>query len=213
MRWADYRKRSKKAKGHLGFYLNRSVPRKIFLTDGKGAERPYVSQILSPSQTGVMHRGYQGHKYFDRWQEEKVFFLCRINASTQKTCIKANEVDPDCIVFYDAIVLLGSPGTNQTKRELRLVGYEIDGIKYWIATNRYDLTAEQIAFVFKLRWIEKFFAWWKRHLKVYHLIARSKYGLIVQILAGLITYLLLAIYCHQQHDEGVSIKRVRELRI
>ena len=68
--------------------------------------------------------------------------------------------------------------------------------------------------VYKLRWdVEKFFAWWKRHLKVYHLIARSKHGLMVQILSGLITYLLLAIYCRRQHNEPVSIGRVRELRI
>ena len=46
----------------------------------------------------------------------------------------------------------------------------------------------------------------------YH-IARSEHGLMVQILAGLITYLLLAIYCHEQYNEKVSIKRVRELRI
>jgi hypothetical protein len=36
---------------------------------------------------------------------------------------------------------------------------------------------------------------------------------MVQILSGLITYLLLAIYCQEQHGERVSIKRVRELRI
>jgi hypothetical protein len=36
---------------------------------------------------------------------------------------------------------------------------------------------------------------------------------MVQILSGLITYLLLAIYCHEQHGERVTIKRVRELRI
>jgi len=36
---------------------------------------------------------------------------------------------------------------------------------------------------------------------------------MVQILAGLITYLLLAIHCHKNHDEPVSIKRVRELRL
>jgi hypothetical protein len=36
---------------------------------------------------------------------------------------------------------------------------------------------------------------------------------MVQILSGLITYLLLAIYCREQHNEKVSIKRVRELRI
>lgn len=48
---------------------------------------------------------------------------------------------------------------------------------------------------------------------IYATIARSEYGLMVQILAGLITYLLLAIYCREQHNEKVSIKRVRELRI
>ena len=77
-----------------------------------------------------------------------------------------------------------------------------------------DNSAEQIALAYKLRWnIESFFAWWKQHLKVYHLIARSKYGLMVQILGGLITYILLAIYCHNEFGEKVSIKRVRELRI
>ena len=87
-------------------------------------------------------------------------------------------------------------------------------MEYWIATNRYDLTAEEIATVYKLRWnIETFFAWWKRRLRVYHLIARSEYGLMVQILAGLITYLLLAIYCRENFNEKVSIKRVRQLRI
>jgi hypothetical protein len=84
----------------------------------------------------------------------------------------------------------------------------------WCKGDRFDLSAEDIAFIYKLRWeVEKFFGWGKRHLRVYHLIARSKHGLKVQILSGLITYLLLAIYCHEQHDEPVSIKRVRELRI
>jgi hypothetical protein len=49
--------------------------------------------------------------------------------------------------------------------------------------------------------------------RVNHLIARSEYGLMVQILSGLITDLLLAIYCHNHYQEKVSIKRVRELRI
>jgi hypothetical protein len=214
MHWADYRKGSKKAKAHVGFDVNRSIPKKIFLTDGKGDERSFVSSILSPGETGIMDRGYQCHADFDRLQEEKKLFVCRIKASTHKTCLKQNPVDPDSIVFYDATVLLGTAGTKQTQKQLRLVAYSIDGVNYWIATNRFDLSAEQIAQIYKLRWdIEKFFAWWKRHLKVYHLIARSPYGLMVQLLAGLITYLLLAIYCHENHNEKVSIKRVRELRI
>lgn len=36
---------------------------------------------------------------------------------------------------------------------------------------------------------------------------------MAQMLGGLITYLLLAIHCHEKHNEKVSIYRVRELRI
>lgn len=213
MRWADYRKGSKKAKVHVGFDLNRSIPRKVHLTHGNGAERPFVSQILSKGQTGVLDRGYQCHDLFDQWQNNDQLFICRIKASTKKKIISQNVVPADSIVFFDAMVLLGTAGINQSQQPLRLVGYEVDRVKYWIATNRYDLSAEQISQAYKLRWnIENFFAWWKRHLKVYHLIARSSYGLMVQILSGLITYLLLAIYCHNSFQEKVSIRRVRQLR-
>jgi len=214
MYWADYRKGSKKAKVHLGFDLNRGIPRKVFLSDGNGAERPFVSMILSPGQTGVMDRGYQTHDRFDQWQEEDKHFVCRIKAITKKKLLEKNEINPDSNIFYDAIVLLGTPGNNQSQKPVRVVGYIVNKTKYWVATSRHDLSAEKIALIYKLRWdIEIFFGWWKRHLRVYHLIARSEYGLMVQILAGLITYLLLAIYCREQHNEKVSIKRVRELRI
>ncbi len=213
MACADYRTGSKKAKAHLGFDLNRGIPRKIFLSDGKGAERLFVSQILESGQTAVMDRGYHCHKNFDLLQDENKHFVCRIKGNTKKTALKRHTLTAGSMVCYDALVLLERPGVSQTKKGLRLVGYKVDGTDYWIATDRHDLSAEQIARVYKLRWdIENFFACWKRHLKVYHLIARSEYGLMVQILSGLITYLLLAIYCQEEHGEKVNIKRVRELR-
>ena len=213
MYWADYRNGAKKAKAHCGFDINRGIPNKIFLTDGNGAERPFVTRILAKGQTGVMDRGYQSHKDFDLLQEEGKHFVCRIKSRTTRTIIEKHDVCDDSYVFYDALVLLGTPHQNQTEEPVRVVGYEISGVKYYVATDRHELTAEQVASVYKLRWtIEDFFKWWKEHLKVYHLIARSEYGLMVQILAGLITYLLLAIYCQEQFNEKVSIKRVRQLR-
>ena len=215
MYWADYRKGSKKAKIHLGFDLNRGIPSKIYFTDGKGAERPFVDPITSAGQTVVTDRGYQEHALFDYLQTQGKHFVIRIKAGTTKTVVKANDVGQDSIVFFDAEVLLGTEeNKNISQKPVRLVGYRVDGVDYWIATDRRDLTAEQIAEAYKLRWnIENFFAWWKRHLRVYHLIARSQYGLMVQILAGLITYLLLAIHCHENHGEPVNINRVRQLRI
>jgi hypothetical protein len=213
MLWADYRDGAKKAKVHLGFDIGRGVPQKVTLTDGKADERPQAERLVAPGQTGVYDRYYQCYKNFDAWQEQGRHFVCRIKASSRKTELSVNSVSPDSHVFYDARVLLGTKDVNQTEREVRVVGYKVDQKSYWVATDRFDLTAEQIALIYKLRWtIESFFAWWKRHLKVYHLIARSPYGLLMQILAGLITYLLLAIYCHEEHGERVSINRVRELR-
>ena len=214
MHWADYSDQKTKAKVHMAFDLNRSIPSRIVLTDGKVDERPYVTELLSRDQTGVMDRNYQSYKNFDQWQVEGKHFVCRLRIDHRKTEISCNPVAEGSIVFYDAVVLLGAKGVNQTKKQVRLIGYRVDHKKYWVATDRFDLSAEQIAAIYKERWeIEKFFAWWKRHLKVYHIIARSRYGLTMQILAGLITYLLLAIYCQNHFGEGVSIKRVRQLRI
>ena len=112
------------------------------------------------------------------------------------------------------MALLGTKGQNQTEKPVRVVGYRVDRTDYYVATDRFDLSAEDVALAYKLRWdIEIFFGWWKQHLNIYHLIARSPYGLMAQILGGLITYLLLAIYFHEEHKERVNITRVRELRI
>lgn len=213
MRFADYRKGVQKAKVHLGFNLNQGVPGKVFLSKGKADERPFVSQILKHGQTGVMDRGYQCHKLFDQWQREEKHFVCRIKKSTHQTILQENPVSAGSIVFLDVLAHLGSQTTSLTEIPVRVIGYRVDGKEFYLATDRFDLSAEDLAQIYKLRWdIEIFFGWWKRQLRVYHLIARSEYGLMVQILAGLITYLLLAIYCHEQHNEKVNIKRVRELR-
>jgi len=214
MYWADFSDNVRKAKAHLAFDINRSIPTAVVLTDGKVDERPYVNQLLSPGQTGVMDRNYQHYKDFDCWIAEGKHFVCRIRINSKMTILTANPINPESFIFHDALVYLGTRGVNQTKNKIRVIGYRVNGKEYWIASDLYELPAEKIAEIYKARWsIEKFFGWWKRHLKVYHIIARSRHGLTVQILAGLITYLLLAIYCYKHHREGVSIKRVRELRI
>ncbi len=214
MTWADYSSTTKKAKIHLSFDINRGIPGKVCLTNGKGDEGPLVPQLLSPGQTGIMDRNYQCYRNFDLWQEQDLQFVCRIKAGTIKTAFETYAVPDDGPVFCDALMRLGSPRAHQTQRPVRVVGYRVDDKEYWVATNRFDLPAADIALLYKLRWeIEKFFGWWKQHLNVYPLIARSSYGFMVQVLGGLITYLLLAIYCQKHFQERVSINRVRALRI
>jgi hypothetical protein len=214
MHWAEFRKKNNKFRVHLGFNVNQGIPQKIFLTPGKDGERPFVSKIVNPGQTAIMDRGYQDHGEFDQWQEEDRHFVCRIKKRTLKELITLEEFDmePETFIFLDAKVRLGQD-RSKTQKPLRVVGYRVGGTEYHVATDRFDLKAEEVATIYKLRWeIEKFFAWWKKQLNVYHLIARSPYGVMVQIFAGLITYLLMAIHCAEQYGERVSIKRVRQLR-
>jgi len=212
MEWADYTTKTHKAKVHLCFDLNRGIPRKLYLTDGKGAERPFVSPLLEPGETGVEDRGYQDHERFDIWQEEGKFFACRIRENTQKLIVQELPIPPNSNIFFHAEVYLGDP-QHRTRYTVRLIGLRLGRTILWIATNRTDLTALQIALIYRLRWeIETFFAWWKRHLNVYHLIARSPHGLMMQLLAGLITYLLLTIYFYRRYDERPSLSKLRQLQ-
>ena len=213
MTWADYSSSQNKAKVHLGFDLNRSIPRKVYLTVGKGAERPFVSCILQTGQTGVLDRGYQDHCRFDQWIDEGKHFVVRLKKNTQWELMESLPFTAGNKIFFFGKGLLGDKN-HQMQHPVYLVGFRVRKKIYWVATDRADLSAEQIAFIYSLRWeIEKLFGWWKRHLKVYHLISRNRHGMLLQLLAGLITYLLLILYCYRLYGEKKpSIRRLRELR-
>ncbi len=230
MTWADYLGDVRKAKMHLGLDLSGSIPRKMILTEGRGAERPFVSHLLKEGETGVLDRGYQDHQRFDAWIAEGKHIVVRLKKNTKWEVIEALPFEKGTSIFFFSKVLLGDPVHRMT-HPVYLIGFESRGKTYWIATDREDLTAEQIAFIFSLRWqVETFFAWWKKHLKVYHLtclcvarlparsaqagrqVSRNPHGVLVQLLSGLITYLLLVIYFHQRYGQRPCVKYLRQLR-
>jgi IS4 transposase len=201
-----------KAKAHLGFDLNRGIPRKLYLTEGKGGERPFVNCILESGQTGVVDRGYQDHSRFDEWIDEGKHFVARLKNNTRWEVLEKLPYDKNSNIFFFAKVKLGDEN-HRMQHPVYLVGFRVGKKTFWIATDRADLTPAEIAFIYSLRWeIEKLFSWWKRHLKVYHLISRNRHGMLLQLLSGLITYLLLVLYCYQLYGEKPSIRRLRELR-
>jgi hypothetical protein len=104
MEWADYQSDSKKANAHVGFDINRGIPRKIFLSDGKEGERTFVDKIIDKGETGVMDRGYQSHDHFDQWQASEKFFVCRIREKTYKTVIRENAVILTVLYSYWQLV-------------------------------------------------------------------------------------------------------------
>lgn len=212
MTWAAYSSTQRKIKAHIGFNLNQGLPWNLALTDGKGAERPFVSAFLEEGETGVVDRGYVDYQRFDEWIDQGKHFVARLRRNAQYQIVERLPFPSGMKIFFFAKVQLGDEA-HRMNHPVYLVGFKSRGTVYWVATDRADLSAEQIAFIFSLRWeIETFFAWWKRHLKVYHLISRNYHGVLLQLLAGLATYLLLVLYFHQRYGECPSLHRLRSLR-
>ncbi len=77
--------------------------------------------------------------------------------------IMAPEIDPGIYFLVTKNIIEGKGIFNGLLFPGALAHADVDGVDYWIATDRRDPTAEQIAEVYRLRWnVENFFAWWKR---------------------------------------------------
>jgi hypothetical protein len=72
--------------------------------------------------------------------------MIRIKAGTTKTILNSYDINPDSIIFFYAEVLLSLvQNNNQTVNPVRLFGHRINVVDYLVATDRRDLTAEQVA--------------------------------------------------------------------
>jgi hypothetical protein len=87
---------------------------------------------------------------------------------------------------------------------LRLVSYQLsDGRLVRILTSRHDLSALNVAMLYKERWsIEKWWRWLKRIYKVKEPLGRSEQALPLQIVAAFVTDLLLRAFKHSGGFKG-----------
>ena len=109
----------------------------------------------------------------------------------------SNKVDKTTGVICDQIgKLTGFYVSKQYHDKLRRVKYydsETERIFVFL-TNNMDITAEQVALLYKNRWqIELFFKWIKQHLKIKNFWGTSENAVRTQIFTAIITYCLVAI--------------------
>ena len=93
-------------------------------------------------------------------------------------------------------------------------------IRYWDAeqkrefiflTNNFDLSALEIAELYRNRWqIELFFKWLKQHLKIKHFYGTSLNAVKIQVYVAIITFCLVAIV---QHDMQLELSTYDILQI
>ncbi len=167
------------------------IPEKAIPTTGNVSDYETMNFLVEDDGTiYVMDRGYVKYKQFDTWLEQKVQFVTRINEKHRVWQVEQElPVHPDSNIIRDAIVQLGS-AFRKTENSLRLVEFlDEKGRKYRLATSCFDLSAEEIADIYRQRWlIELFFKWMKQHLRLVKLYSYDPQGIGNQIFIALIAY-------------------------
>lgn len=77
----------------------------------------------------------------------------------------------------------------------RVIFYDKDGNRTFVFyTNNFDISAEDVALLYKYRWrVELFFKWLKQHLRIKEFYGTSENAVKIQIYAAIISYCLVVI--------------------
>jgi IS4 transposase len=213
--WAFYQDRTKGVKMHTRILcLDDEIPfpDQIVLSTVGVSDQMAVDRLVTHRElTYILDRGYVNFARFGRWVDEGISFVARLKASNNYTVIQDCAVEKPivrdaCVTVYD----------KKEKREvpLRLVEFEdLEGRCYKVVTTRYDLSAADVAEIYRCRWqIELFFKWIKQHLTTITFHNHHPQAVWAQLYLGVISYLLCQlVYVH--HPSPLSLHEfVRLLR-
>lgn len=191
--WAYCSKDSNTIKIHMKLAsINETItyPKKVIYSTGMVDDKEVVIHLVTDKDTTyVMDRGYIHYHHFHLWQQENISFVARIKANSKLTMVRKRPIAADSLIKTDADVEVKDHST-QELFPLRLVEYQDDQKRpYRVVTNRRDLSAEEIADIYKRRWlIELFFKWIKQNLNTIKLYSYKQKAVWNQICITMIAY-------------------------
>jgi hypothetical protein len=212
--WAKFRKKKGGVKVHVLYDLEAQVPAFYHITTASVHDSKAMPEI--PYETGayyIFDRGYNNFKELFRIQRMESFFVVRAKTNLQNKCVKWKRRMPKNILSDAEIELTVYNSRKDYPDNLRLVRYydEEQDREFMFLTNAMDLTAQQIADLYKNRWqIELFFKWLKQHLKIKKFWGTTENAVRIQIAAAITAYCLVAIV---QHDMKLKRSTYKVLQI
>ena len=202
--WAKYRDKTRAVKIHTLYDITSGCPESILLTDGLTHDKKKMADfIVEPGVTYLFDRAYLDHEEYDSYCENGIFFVTRLKKNAVFKAEKVNPLKEKSVVLSDKTGILGSVNAKM-KNLVRVITVtdSSTGEPFNIVTNRFDLTADEIADIYRLRWsIETFFKWIKQHLTIKKFYGTSFNAILTQIYCALILYCLLKLihilYCNK----------------
>jgi hypothetical protein len=189
---------------------------------GAADERAVLERTVESDRCYVIDRGDATFGLWNVINAKGSSYVCRVRDKITATVTQVNELtDADRVagVISDERVDLGwrtryRTGPDHPTRLIQVAvkphesyrgmkGPRCDGVLR-IATNRFDLSAELIAEMYRLRWlIEMFFRTFKQLLGCRHLFSDNHNGVEIQAYCAMIVCMLILIYTGEKPNRAM----------
>jgi len=196
-------------KVHMLIDAVQSVGRFIKITAAKVHDSQFLKslELISHSMV-VFDKAYNYYHQFALWTQNHVYFVSRLKSNAVYTVIEVLRTHYRkkgiAKVLSDEIIELeyhpeDETGNKQTKvtskLRLRKVCYQDERDRYYeFLTNNFEITAEEIAFLYKKRWgIEILFKKMKQNFQLHYFYGENENAIYTQVWCTLIAQLLLTV--------------------
>jgi adenylate cyclase class IV len=196
-------------KVHMLIDAVQSVGRFVKITAAKVHDKNFLKslELISHSMI-VFDRAYNYYHQFALWTKQQVYFVTRLKKNAVYTVVeelrKHYRKKGQAKVLSDEIIELeynpedenGKKQTKITKKiRLRKVCYQDERNRYYeFLTNNFDITAEEVAFLYKKRWgIEIMFKKMKQNFQLHYFYGENVNAIYTQVWCTLIAQLLLTV--------------------
>lgn len=174
----------------------------VRITAAKEHDRKFLHHLkLASNSWIVFDKGYNPFRQFAKWTNEKIWFVTRMrgNAVFHVTKVMKDNTgkkNPKGILKEQYITIPYKDDKNEALRlKLRRITFKAeDGKIYVFMTNNFSLPAEQIALIYKNRWmIELLFKQIKQNFPLRYFWGASENAIKIQVYCVLIAQLLMVV--------------------
>lgn len=196
--WAHFRKTKAGIKLHTLFDVNTQIPVFIHITKANIHDVNAMDVIdYEPLAYYIFDRAYVDYERLYRITKAKAYFVVRAKSNIKFKRMYSNIIDKNTGIKYDQIGKIEGFYTSkdypEKLRKVKFIDKE-NGKTLVFLTNNFELSANDIALLYKQRWqVELFFKWIKQHLKVKTFWGRTENAVRIQINIAIITYCLISI--------------------
>ena len=196
--WAKFRTTKGGIKLHTLYDVKTSIPSYIHVSTASVHDVNALDLLYyEPDGYYILDRGYVDYKRLFRIHQSSAFFVIRAKDNIKFRRMYSNKVNKDNGILLDQIgKLTGYYTSKDYPEKLRLIKFydeETDNDLEFLS-NSFEITAEEIAQLYKYRWkVELFFKWIKQHLKVKSFWGTSLNAVKIQVYSAIIAYCLVAL--------------------